>query len=141
MRRWWAKKYRRSPKSADFLGYTLWDLLVEFFEDYYGEDKKRMWKDEREETGHIRLPKTGDPLIDRWEEQLAQGVEPDLTEGMLPEERAKVKSKMRQIVDADKQRREELESRQTDQFFQGGNDIATAYLAEFDDDYTQQGDQ
>ena len=79
--------------------------------------------------------------LDRWEEQLAQGLDPDLTEGMLPEERAKVKSKMRQIVDADKQRREELESRQTDQFFQGGNDIATAYLAEFDDDYTQQGDQ
>lgn len=30
--------------------------------------------------------KTGDPLIDRWEEQIARGEDPDLTEGMAPED-------------------------------------------------------
>ena len=32
------------------------------------------------EKGEIQFSDTGDPLIDRWEAQIAQGLTPDLTE-------------------------------------------------------------
>ncbi len=144
MRRWWTKKYQTSQKSDEFNKYTFWELLIEFFEDYYASDKKRVWKDERKVKGHVRLPKTGNSLIDRWEEQLANGITPDLTEGMLPEKRAKIKDKIKALEDAQQKQQEAIEDQQMDKFFDAvstGNDIASAYssAAEFSDDYTNKG--
>ncbi len=36
---------------------------------------------------------TGDPLIDKWERELAMGIEPDLLDGMSDEYRRKVEGK------------------------------------------------
>ncbi len=98
-----------------------------------------MWKDERKVSGHVRLPKTGDPLIDHWEEQIANGIEPDLTEGMLPEQRDKIKAKIKKLEEAAKKKQEAFEDQQMDKFFASSNDIASAYFPaeEFSDDYTK----
>ena len=76
---WWTKKYRKSPKSDEFNSYTLWELFVEFFEDYYEREPQ-----EAHESGAPHI--TGDPVIDKWERELAQGLVPDLSEGLAPDE-------------------------------------------------------
>ena len=59
--------------------YSIWELLVEFFEDYYF--------DKPEERNEKDSPfVTGDPLIDKWEHEISQGLVPDLSEGMQPNE-------------------------------------------------------
>ena len=54
-------------------------MLVEFFEDYYLERPE-----ERKEDGAPYV--TGDPLIDKWEYEISQGLTPDLSEGMSSDE-------------------------------------------------------
>lgn len=43
------------------------------------------------EDGEIVFTDTGDPLIDKWEAELAAGLMPDLTEGMPEKEKMKLK--------------------------------------------------
>lgn len=57
-----------------------------YWEDYYQKhptDAKRVG--EGKEVKFV----TGDPLLDKWEEELSKGLTPDLTEGLAPEDRAK----------------------------------------------------
>jgi len=63
----------------------LFDLQVAFWEDYY---IKHPTEAKRVDGKEVKFT-TGDPLLDKWEEELARGLEPDLTEGLSPEERAK----------------------------------------------------
>jgi len=74
LRRWWTKKYQKSPNSEEYKGYTLFDLLTEFFEDYYSNEPSKM-KD-------LDLPfsPTGDPMVDKWEREIEQGLTPDIME-------------------------------------------------------------
>jgi hypothetical protein len=55
--------------------------MVEFFEDYYIKDPSA-----RLDKGDGATKVTGDPLIDKWERELADGLVPDLSEGMTPVE-------------------------------------------------------
>ena len=48
----------------------------------------------RNDAGQIQLTNTGDPLIDLWEEQIAQGIRPNLNEAFAPGELDKLQ-KMR----------------------------------------------
>jgi hypothetical protein len=60
--------------------------LTIFWEDYYHKhpiDAKRVG-----DGKEVRFA-TGDYLLDKWEDELARGLEPDLTEGLSPKERAK----------------------------------------------------
>jgi len=66
---------------------TLYDLLVEFFVDYY---ESKPIESYRNEKGEIQFTDTGDELIDRWEEQIANGIIPDLWEAFDEESKAKV---------------------------------------------------
>ena len=86
LRRWWTKKYQRSAKSDEFGRYTIYELLVEFWEDYFEEHPVESIKEAKDSDGNVQFRNTGDDLIDRWEEQLAQGLMPDLTEGMTDDE-------------------------------------------------------
>lgn len=88
LRRWWCQKYNRPVKELN--DYTLDEILVEFFEDYYIDNPQEKAKFERDHLGEISLPDLGDPQIARWERQIMQGIDPDLTEGMHPKEREKV---------------------------------------------------
>lgn len=84
LRRWWCQKYNKPAK--DLGDYTLFELVVEFFEDYYSNNPEERYRLERELTGEIRL-NTDDPLLSRWEEQIVRGIIPDLTEGMNDKDR------------------------------------------------------
>lgn len=86
LRRWWTNKYKQPWTFKVEEEFTVYDLLVEFYEDHFSNDKKAMYE-AISKDGHIRLAKTGDPLIDKWEEELANGLDPDLTEGLPIEER------------------------------------------------------
>jgi len=55
-----------------------------FWEDYY---RKNPVEARRTEDGRVVYANTGDELIDKWERELAMGLEPDLLEGVDPEER------------------------------------------------------
>lgn len=45
----------------------------------------------RQADGEIQLKNTGDNLIDKWEQQLADGDEPDLLEAFTPEAVEKIR--------------------------------------------------
>ena len=79
IRIWWTRKYRRSPKSDEFQQYTIFEVLTEFWEDYYSDNPKEALRD----GGRVE---TGDPVIDRWEKEIESGLEPDLSEGLTSDE-------------------------------------------------------
>lgn len=69
-----------------------------FWEDYYAQNPLEV---HRNEDGQIQFSNTGDDLIDKWEEQLAEGKTPNYLEGFTEEQLASL---------------ERLRTRGTDQF-------------------------
>ena len=63
--------------------------MVEFYEYFFEENPNEMIKAGKDKDGNIQFKDTGDDLIDHWEEQIARGQMPDLTEGMTEEEKNK----------------------------------------------------
>lgn len=86
LRRWWEDKYRLPWTHETCQDYTYIELLTLFWEDYY---HKYPVEAKRISDGKEVKFVTGDPLIDKWEEEIAKGLDPDLTEGLSPEDRAK----------------------------------------------------
>jgi len=86
--RWWTKKYRLPSNHSLYLDSVLEDLLVEFFEDYYIDNPLEVY---RTEEGKIFFSNTGDDLIDKWEREIADGKEPDLTEAFNEQNIDKIK--------------------------------------------------
>lgn len=66
------------------------ELLVEFYEDLFDEHPAEALGAAKGEDGEYHLEDTGDPLIDKWEAEYAMGLEPDLTEGLSDEAKAKL---------------------------------------------------
>lgn len=81
LRRWWVKKYQIPWTSSYFQESTLLELLIEFMEDYYENNKSELFHDSLDADGNVVFD-TGDPLIDKWEQEIAKGLSPDLLEGM-----------------------------------------------------------
>ena len=81
---WWTKKYQRSHRSPEFQEYTIFELVTEFFEDYYSENKSEMYE---LSDAFVSL---GDPFIDKWEREVRAGITPDLMEDLPPEEAEKL---------------------------------------------------
>lgn len=88
--RWWQRKYNLPWNHDLFQDRTIFDLLVEFWEDYY---EQKPLEAHRNADGHVQFKDTGDPLIDKWEEQIAQGIMPDFSEGIRPEDLEKIKQR------------------------------------------------
>ena len=63
------------------------ELLTLFWEDHY---RQNPIDAKKTETGDVVF-NTGDPLIDKWEQELASGLVPDLLEGLPKEQRDKYK--------------------------------------------------
>jgi hypothetical protein len=87
LRRWVEEKYHLPWNHEVFQDLTVLELLTMYWEDYY---LKHPVDARRTKSGHV-VYQTGDPLIDKWERELEAGLEPDLTEGLSSEERAKEK--------------------------------------------------
>ena len=72
---WWTKKYKLPSNHELFTSRTLFDLLVEYQLDVIEENPLEA---HRNSDGEIQFKDTGDDMIDRWEQQIADGMTPDL---------------------------------------------------------------
>lgn len=96
------------------------DLLVEYYEDYFEEEPGEARK-ALSDNGEFIFTETGDPLLDKWEAELAKGLMPDLEEGYskeqkkeLQHERAKYKSAQQaatQLIHSDPRREDKYASK------------------------------
>lgn len=77
LRRWFVRKFRRPLTSEEWLTSYPDELAVMMFEDILDEDEE-LAKELRLKHLGYEVALTGDPLVDMWERQIAQGVEPDL---------------------------------------------------------------
>jgi hypothetical protein len=117
LRRWWVKKYQRPWTHELAQEATTSELLTEWWEDYLDEHPEKIYEI-LSNGGVFTFGETGDPLIDKWEREIAQGLDPDLSEGLpkaAKDENKKTKSLMRKL--------------ETDEFSFG----------EFSDDYATMG--
>lgn len=87
LRRWWTKKYSLPSTHNLYQEASEFELLTEFYEDYYEENHSAQLDLYKDENGEVQLIGTGDALIDKWERELAMGLEPDLNEGLSTEQR------------------------------------------------------
>ena len=67
-----------------------------------------MYKEIADIDGHVSLPETGDELIDKWEKEIAMGIEPDLEEGYTQARREKLKQERSKLSGA-KQKAKQLD--------------------------------
>jgi hypothetical protein len=88
--RWWQRKYNLPSNHELFQKETLFYWLVEYFLDYF---EKNPLETYRTADGEIQFTDTGDSLIDKWEEIIAEGGEPDLTEAFNPEALEAIKNR------------------------------------------------
>ena len=85
--KWWVRKYKLPSNHELFTSQTLFDLLVEYYEDIFEAHPLEKY---RQDDGQIMLSDTGDALIDEWERQLAAGQEPNIQEAFSEEVWAKI---------------------------------------------------
>ena len=83
MQRWWTKKYNLPWNHNLFESRTKFDLLTEYYLDVFEQNPLEA---HRQADGEIQFKNTGDPYVDKWEEQIARGEIPTLTEAFTPEE-------------------------------------------------------
>ena len=81
------EKYKLPLSHEAFASWSLLDLLTGYWEDYYA---KNPTEAKRSADGKEVKFVTGDPLIDKWEDEIAKGIEPDLTEGLTVQDRERV---------------------------------------------------
>lgn len=91
LRRWWTSKYKLPWTHECAQSSTLEDLLVEYYEDFYEKNPSEARK-VFSENGEFFFESTGDPLLDKWEEELQKGLIPDLEEGMSAADKEKLKA-------------------------------------------------
>jgi len=94
LRVWAEDKYSLPLTHEAFRELTVFELSIWFWEDYY-----RRYPLEAKRVGagdHVQFH-SDDPLIDKWERELAQGIPPDLTEGMSPEQRKKERKALERL--------------------------------------------
>lgn len=91
LERWWIRKYKIPSNSELFQSRTFFDLLVEYHLDRFEEKPLEV---HRQADGEIQLTDTGDELLDKWEQQLADGEEVDLAEAFSPGQLQKIKKSL-----------------------------------------------
>lgn len=93
LRRWWADKYKLPSTHRLFQESTVFELLTEYYEDLYDDDTMAALDAIRGEDGEVVFDDSDfdDPLLAKWESQIAQGIDPDLEEGMSDKAKEKLK--------------------------------------------------
>lgn len=92
MRRWAEDKYHLPWTHEAIQSQTLYDLLASFWEDFY---VKHSLEAKKVGTGEVVF-KTGDPMIDKWEDEISRGLVPDLFEALPQSHREKWKREQEQ---------------------------------------------
>ena len=97
LKKWWSNKYNLPGNHPLFVGQTMAEIMTEWYEDLWAKkeeierqlDSGEIPFDDRgpymrqlttinEELGEA--DNAGDPVIDKWEREIAEGKVPDLTE-------------------------------------------------------------
>lgn len=90
LRRWWTEKYRLPSNHSLFLDSTPFDLLVEYYEDWFEDDPAAVLDTMRGEDGEVVFEDLEDTLLAKWEHEVSQGAIPDLEEGLSNEAKEKL---------------------------------------------------
>lgn len=77
---------------------TVFDLLVEYKLDLF---EKKPLEAHRNADGEIQFSDTGDPLVDKWEAQIAKGELPDLFEAFDEESLTHMERLRQAAIDKD----------------------------------------
>jgi hypothetical protein len=77
--------------------------LTWYWEDYYDQNPIEA---KRVAGGKEVKFVTGDPILDKWEAEIAAGLEPDLMEGLSPEQRDKEKAAIERLLQAERKKKE-----------------------------------
>lgn len=72
LQRWWCKKYNRPRKDPLLLEYTLEELMIEYLEDCIEDDPAEEFPEPIRDAG-LYAHRTGDPVVDQWQEAAARG--------------------------------------------------------------------
>lgn len=79
LQRWFCKKYNRPMKDPLLAEYTPEELMIEYLMDVIENDPAEEFPRDIREAG-LYGHRTGDPLIDRWQEDAALGKPIDFSE-------------------------------------------------------------
>jgi methyl coenzyme M reductase gamma subunit len=88
LQRWWCKKYNRPRKDPLLNEYTLEELMIEFLEDEIEENPVMEFPASVRESGRY-VNRTGDALVDKWQEKSALGEPIDFNEAFTSDEARK----------------------------------------------------
>jgi hypothetical protein len=116
LRRWAEEKYRLPWTHKSIQDLTPLELWTRVYEDYYHENKIEI---HRGEDGEIKL-ETDDAMVNKWEEELAMGLDPDITEGLTEDQ-------IRRFYGRPK-KKEETGDEEIKEDFNGWNDDFSNYL-------------
>lgn len=72
LQRWWCKKYNRPRKDPLLVEYTPEELMIEYLEDMIENDPAEEFPTSVREAGTYGH-RTGDAVVDRWQEDAAAG--------------------------------------------------------------------
>jgi hypothetical protein len=94
LRRWVEERYQLPLTHEAFQDVTPFELLVWFWEDHFENNPIEAKKvGDGNEVQFV----TDDPLINKWEAEIAKGLTPDLMEGLTPEQRQKEKEALERL--------------------------------------------
>lgn len=96
MGRWWSRKYNLPSNHELFQQETELYWLTEYYVDHFEKNPLEVYKTD---DGEYQFTDTGDELIDEWEEQIAQGEIPDLTQAFSKEALQKLKNRKKNVAD------------------------------------------
>jgi hypothetical protein len=88
------------------------DLLFEYWEDFYDKNPEEHRK-VLHPDGKVVFDETGDNLLDKWEAEVAQGLVPDLEEGMSKEERERLRQEREKARAEGRQRKPDMRVKQS----------------------------
>ncbi len=87
--RWFCEKYKVPRKSKILLEYSQEELMLEFLEDYIDSDPNQAFPQEEFNAGR-HYHRTGDPVVDSWSKDIAEGKTPDFLSSFNSEDRARI---------------------------------------------------
>lgn len=89
LQRWWCKKYNRPRKDPLLAEYTLEELMLEYLEDLIEMDPHEEFAQDVQHSGAY-VQRTGDELLDQWQEKAARGEVIDFDSAFGDEESRKL---------------------------------------------------